>query len=140
LQLLGVELAEPAEVGDVGILADADQGDPARRDAELAEGGEDLGELELVVEVGLEPQQVLAVAALGQRPVAMLQPAKQLGTVGEVLAGEEVRPDAPQLAVADRGTGPSCRASRHGRMRAARSVRRRMPAALSPLVTCSAAA
>jgi hypothetical protein len=37
------------------------------------------------------------------------------------------------------GGGESCSASRQGRTLAVRPVRRRMPAALSPLVTCSAA-
>ena len=45
-----------------GVLADADQGDALRRNAEVGQAGEDLDDLQLVVQVRLEPQHVLAVA------------------------------------------------------------------------------
>jgi hypothetical protein len=87
-ELGGVELAEPAEVADAKVLADADQRDPLRRDVELFELGQDLDELQLVVEVGLEPQHVLAKAMRLERSIAL----GELGQGADVLrppAGEE---------------------------------------------------
>jgi hypothetical protein len=72
------------------------------------EPGQDLRDLQLVVEIGLEPQQVLAVAPGGEGGVALLEVAAlrlELGpTVG---VGQEARADGAQLRVADVGHGPS---------------------------------
>jgi hypothetical protein len=43
------------EAGDAGVLADADQGDPLGGHAEAGQPVQDLDDLQLVVEVGLEP-------------------------------------------------------------------------------------
>jgi hypothetical protein len=83
-------------MGDARVLADADQGDPVGRHPEATEGGQDLGELELAVQVGLEPQQVAAVAAGGQGPVAVLEPAPGLVAVDPVQAGQEPGPGPAQ--------------------------------------------
>ena len=68
-----VELAETAEVSDPEVLADADQRHPAGVDAELAQPREHLDELELVVEIGLEPEHDIAAGARGERRVPLLQ-------------------------------------------------------------------
>jgi hypothetical protein len=44
------------------VLADADQGDPLGGNAQTGQAGEDLGDLQLVIKVRLEPQHVLPVA------------------------------------------------------------------------------
>src|SRR3954454_21226825 len=63
-KLLRRQLAEPAEVRDPDMLADLAQ----RHLGVRAQPREDLGELKLVVEIGLKPQAVVA-AVLVQRPV-----------------------------------------------------------------------
>jgi hypothetical protein len=67
--LLGGQFAETAESGDAGVFTDADQGDALRRHAELAEASEDLDDLELIVQIRLEPQHVLAVVVGRQGPI-----------------------------------------------------------------------
>ena len=61
------------------------------------EPGEDLRELQLVVEVGLEPEHVAAVAVGGERRVAGLELRQR------PLDAEEPGPHAAQLRVAGRG-------------------------------------
>ena len=73
-------------------------------DAEPREPRQDLDQLELVVEVRLEPQDVGAGVRL-ERPVALGQ-LLDGAEIGGERAGEEPRPDAPQLVVGDRGHGP----------------------------------
>ena len=138
-ELRRLQLAQPAEVGDAGVLADADQGDPVGRHPQVAEGGQDLGDLQLVVEVGLEPEQVLAGPAgrpgRGRAPRTGAAPPRRVDAVG---AGEELRPDRaaarrrPVLA----GTGPSCRTSAQASASVARPARRSRSTTMSPLVTC----
>lgn len=83
------------------MLADADQRDPVRRNAEVGQPGEDLRELELVVEVGLEPEDVLAVAAGGELAVTRLEVAPRPLDGRRVGANEEARADRAQLGVVD---------------------------------------
>jgi hypothetical protein len=69
-QLIGAELAQPAEVGDAEVLADADERDPGRRHPQRPQPGEDLDELQLIVEVSLKPEDVVVVAVVLERAVA----------------------------------------------------------------------
>ena len=100
-ELAGLELAQPAEVGDARVLADADQRDPAGRHPERVQGRQDLGDLELVVQVGLEPEHVLAATVGGQRPVPLLEPARHLHGVDAVGVGDELGPHPPQPGVVE---------------------------------------
>ena len=97
-QLVGGQLAEAAESGDAGVLADADQGDALRRHAELGQAGEDLDDLQLVVQVRLEPQHVLAVAGGLQGPVPLGEHVAALAAVVRAGVDEELGPDPAQLA------------------------------------------
>ena len=67
-----------------------------------AEHREDLDDLQLVVEVGLEPQHEVAGAVLRERAVAPLELGERPDVVG-VLAREEARADPAQLGVRDVG-------------------------------------
>ncbi len=66
-ELIGIELAQAAEVGDAGVLTDADERRPVGRHVQRMEPGDDLDQLQLVVEIGFEPQHVPAVAVRLQR-------------------------------------------------------------------------
>ena len=77
--------------------------DPVRRHPEVAERGQDLGELELVVQVGLEPEQVVAGVVGGQGAVALLEPAPHRPGVEAVRGGEELGPDPAQPGVVEPG-------------------------------------
>ena len=112
-QLLRRQLAEAAEPRDAGVLADADQRHAPRRDAELRQPGEDLDDLELVVQVRLEPQDVLAVAVVLQRAVALDEHGRALVTVVGARPEEERRHGSRAARPAPTsGTGPSCSTSR----------------------------
>ncbi len=86
------------------MLADADQRDAVRRYAQGAEHREDLDDLQLVVEVGLEPQHEVARAVLRDRAIALLE-LRQRADVGGVLPREEARADPAQLGVGHGGHG-----------------------------------
>ena len=66
-QLFGRELAEAAEMRDPDVLADL-----AQHDVPALQPREDLGDLELVVEIGLEPQHEVARVGV-ERAVARLE-------------------------------------------------------------------
>ena len=100
LELIGAQLAQAAEVRDAEVLADADERDALGGHAQLGEPGEDLGDLQLVVEVGLEPQHVLAVAAGRERARRAPRSSR------DRLRAEEARPHGAQLRVADIGHRP----------------------------------
>ena len=137
-ELPGLELAQPAEVGDAGVLADADQPDPVRRHPEVAERGQDLGELELVVQVGLEPEQVVAGVVDGQGAVALLEPAPHRpASRPSAAARNSARTRRSPASSSPAGTGPSCRTSAQASASAASPARRRWSTTMSPLVTCS---
>ena len=82
---------------DAGVLADADERDAPGRHLQRGEPGEDLRELQLVVEVGLEPEHVAAVAVGLERRVAGLELRQR------PLRAEKPGPHAAQLCVAGRG-------------------------------------
>jgi hypothetical protein len=107
-ELRAVELAQPAEAREADVLADAHERDPLGLDAQARKLVEDLRDLQLVVEVGLEPQHVLAVGGRRQRGVALLERgAHPVDTVAAVRGvdpvggGQEARAHLAQLVVAD---------------------------------------
>ena len=116
--------------------ADADQLDADRA---VGQPGQDLQELQLVVEVVLEPQHD-ALARLDARPsrssrarnVASISAAPSARMRGEVLPRAR-----SQLGRGSAGTGPSCRTSRQGTMSPTTCACRMVSTVLSPLVTCS---
>ena len=104
LELIGAQLAEAAEVRDAEVLADADEGDALGGHVQLGEPSEDLRDLQLVVEIGLEPQQVVPLARGREGGVALLEGAPlRLEPSPVVGLGEEARADGAQLRVADVG-------------------------------------
>ena len=131
LELIGAQLAQAAEVRDAEVLADADERDALGGHAQLGEPGQDLGDLQLVVEVGLEPQHVLAVAAGGERGVALLEARATAARRGS--CARTARSSASPTS----GTGPSCSTSRHTTTRSTSVVCSSECAVESPLVTCS---
>ena len=96
-QLPGGQLPEAAEPGDARVFAYADQRDALGGNAQTGQAGEDLGDLQLVVQVRLEPQHVLPVAGGLQGLIPLVELAHRLGVPGALVAGEVVRPDPAQL-------------------------------------------
>jgi hypothetical protein len=86
------------------MLADTDHGGPLGGDAECREPGEDLHDVQLVVQVGLEPQHVPPVAGGVESLVSFAEPAQgELTRADRVGGGQVGRPDAARLVVVDRG-------------------------------------
>ena len=92
-------------MSDADVLADADQRDPARRHAQLTELRQDLNELQLVVQIGFEPQHVLTVAEVLQQPVT----GRELGQRADVTgthSAQEVGTNPAQLDIGHRRNRP----------------------------------
>ena len=66
---------------DAGVLTDADERYPARGHPQLVEPRDDLDQLQLIVEIGFEPQHIVTVAVGLQNAVAL----------GELLRGPDIR-------------------------------------------------
>jgi hypothetical protein len=111
-QLGGGQLPEAAEAGDAGVLADADQRDAPGGHPQTGQPGEDLGDLELVIQVGLEPQHVLPVAVGLQRLVPLGELAYHLVALDARVAARKPALIRRSSAGGTSGTGPSCRTSR----------------------------
>ena len=105
-QLPGGQLPEAAEAGDASVFAYADQGDAFGGNAQIGQAGEDFGDLQLVIQVRLEPQHVLPVAAGLQGLVPLGELAHRLGALDAVVAGQVVGPDPAQLGRRDLGHRP----------------------------------
>src|SRR3954470_4595052 len=104
-ELVRLELAEPGEAGAPGEGADADQLDRGRA---VGQAGQDLDELELVVEVVLEPQHdgLARPEGLIQPLVASAQLLLDLLRAGGPEAGQVLRAHGPQLGRRERGHRP----------------------------------
>ena len=116
-----------------------DTGDPAlaRRPGDPIEH---LQQLQLIVEVGLEPEHQLLAA--GERTVEQAIAGREIlecrALFVPAAAGEESgRSSRSSAGVAAAGTGPSWRTSRHGSTSPSKWAAAIPSAATSPLVTCS---
>ncbi len=96
--LLGVELAEAVERLDTGESVGADQRQAGVAKVSLREPVEDLEQLELIVEVVLEPEDdLLVVRDRGEGVVALLQVGQRRLVRCPPSVGKEAGPDRTQL-------------------------------------------
>ena len=126
------------QLGDAGELLDPDEHEARTTGLDAIE---DLGQLEHVVEVGLEPQDDLLAGGQRARRAARRAGsslrARSRDPPIRATAMKPARSAHSRAASRPAGTGPSCSASRHGSTSPEAPAARSRRAAPSPFVTCS---
>ena len=113
-------------------LADADQGDPAGRHPERVRGRQDLGDLQLVVQVGLEPEHV---RRHGWRPAPVRSSNRRdtsTASTPSAAAMNSARTRRNPASSSPPGTAPSCSTSAQATACRASPARRSRSTVMSP--------